>query len=93
MKQILQEFYDFWGEVWNKIEKVYSSLTEIILAQILWEKTLPALFWHLQCVSTQMGEVIVSNSGKVSVRDSSHCNLPQSISESLQVSSSPDKKG
>ena len=93
MKQILQEFYDFFGEVWNKIEKVYSSLTEIILAQILWEKTLPALFWHPQCVSTQMGEVIVSNSGKLSVRDSSHCNLPQSISESLQVSSSPDKKG
>ena len=44
MKKILQEFYDFLGEVLNKIEKVYSSLTEIILAQILWEKTLPALF-------------------------------------------------
>ena len=41
----------------------------------------------------EMGEVIVSNSGKLSVRDSSHLNLPQSISESLQVSNSPDKKG
>ena len=93
MKQILQEFYVFFWEVWNKIEKVYSSLTEIILAQILWEKTLPALFWHPQCVSDQMGEVKVSNSGKLSARDSSLCNLPQSISESLQVNSSPDKKG
>ena len=34
MEQILQEFfYDFFREVCNKIEKVYSSLTEIILAQ------------------------------------------------------------
>ena len=35
MKQILQEsfFMIFFREVWNKIEKVYSSLTEIILAQ------------------------------------------------------------
>ena len=34
MKQILQDFfYDFFREVLNKIEKVYNSLTEIILAQ------------------------------------------------------------
>ena len=45
MKQILQEFYDFFGGKFEiRLKKVYISLTEIILAQILWEKTLPALF-------------------------------------------------
>ena len=68
----------------NNIEKVYSSLTEIILAQNFMEENIACTF---------LTSTVCFNSGKLSVRDSSHCNLPQSISESLQVSSSPDKEG